>query len=253
LVTSFSSDIVDLVREGFELKKGFSVAMSCKREQQPLIVIFDGSLVFWHLESKPSDIKEYFFSLYTTCLERFYEERIPIVGYISLPKSGELVSYIKFFLDELSPYELESLSACSGFCREKDLEYVIDSYLGSFFLKPLERTGIFRSSSSSVMNYSAQIIPHFFYLHVGHEIVRVEIPAWITQDIAVLNTICGIIVDQCKKGRGYPVSLSEAHEQSVVKGSDRDFFYHLIYKFGYEQQKRMFISQKSLKKRGIGI
>jgi hypothetical protein len=62
-----------------------------------------------------------------------------------------------------------------------------------------------------------------------------------------------IIINQAQKGRGYPVCLAEAHEQAVVKGPDREFFYHMIQKIGYDYKQRINISQKSLKKRGIGI
>jgi hypothetical protein len=62
-----------------------------------------------------------------------------------------------------------------------------------------------------------------------------------------------VILDQSIKGRGYPVCLAEAHEQAVVKGPDRDFFYHVLQKVGIEQKQHYVVSQKSLKKRGIGI
>ena len=80
-----------------------------------------------------------------------------------------------------------------------------------------------------------------------------EIPAWIARDQELLDRISRLLLDQAHKGNGYPVVLAEAHEQAVVKGPDRDFFYHLIQKLGIEKQRRITISPKSLKKRGIGI
>jgi hypothetical protein len=35
-------------------------------------------------------------------------------------------------------------------------------------------------------------------------------------------------MDQCAKGRGYPVALSEAHEQAVVRAADRRSFDELV-------------------------
>lgn len=78
-------------------------------------------------------------------------------------------------------------------------------------------------------------------------------PAWIARDEQRVDMIARIVIDQSNKGRGYPVALAEAHEQAVVKGPDREFFYHLICKLGMEQRQRVRVSQKSLKKRGIGI
>jgi hypothetical protein len=95
--------------------------------------------------------------------------------------------------------------------------------------------------------------PHFFYLHVGNEVGRVEVPAWIANDKAAVNTIAAVIIDQSRKGRGYPVVIAEAHEQAVVKGPDREFFYQLINKIAFERNQRLIMSQKSIKKRGMGI
>jgi len=37
-----------------------------------------------------------------------------------------------------------------------------------------------------------------------------------------------LVVDQCRRGQGYPVAISEAHEQAVVTGRDRDQFWQLV-------------------------
>ena len=88
---------------------------------------------------------------------------------------------------------------------------------------------------------------------MGYEIARVEIPAWIARDDAKVDKVARMILDQSIKGRGYPVAIAEAHEQAVVKGPDRDFFYHCIQKMSIEHKLRVAYSQKVLKKRGIGI
>ena len=80
-----------------------------------------------------------------------------------------------------------------------------------------------------VQHIREHLVPHFFYMDVGAEIVRIEIPAWIARDEQKINTVAQIILNQSIKGRGYPVALAEAHEQAVVKGPDREFFYHRNY------------------------
>ena len=90
-------------------------------------------------------------------------------------------------------------------------------------------------------------------MNVGKEIIRIETFDWIAKDDKNLDFICKVAIDQAEKGLGYPVVLAESHEQAVVKGPDREFFYHLIKKVALEEHKRLFYSQKSLKKRGIGI
>jgi hypothetical protein len=93
----------------------------------------------------------------------------------------------------------------------------------------------------------------FFYLNLGKEIVRIEVPAWVADNSDYLDTVCKVTIDQALKGNGYPVALAEAHEQAVIKGDDRDFFFHIICKIGIEHNKRVVMSQKNIKKRGMGI
>ncbi|GAH84205.1 unnamed protein product, partial [marine sediment metagenome] len=44
----------------------------------------------------------------------------------------------------------------------------------------------------------------------------------------LLNLAHALILDQCRRGQGYPVALSEAHEQAVVTGADRETFWQLV-------------------------
>jgi hypothetical protein len=120
-------------------------------------------------------------------------------------------------------------------------------------LKPFHRTTLFFNQSKITEYYPQYLKPCFFYLDVGKEIVRIELPAWIAREPTWVNLICMVSIDQAQKGFGYPVALAEAHEQAVVKGPDREFFYHLIRKIGIERQLPVFTSQKSIKKRGMGI
>jgi len=68
----------------------------------------------------------------------------------------------------------------------------------------------------------------FFYLNVGREIARVEVPAWVAQDQVLLDRLHAVIYDQAQKGNGYPYALSRAHEQAVVNTADRERFNELV-------------------------
>ncbi len=69
---------------------------------------------------------------------------------------------------------------------------------------------------------------HFYYLNVGEEIARVEVPRWVAQDETLLALGHSLILDQCRRGQGYPVAISEAHEQAVLNGNDRQIFKDLL-------------------------
>ena len=68
---------------------------------------------------------------------------------------------------------------------------------------------------------------HFYYLNGGAEIARVEAPDWLADDPELLALSRAMLVKQCQLGLGYPVAVSEAHEQAVISGHDRAEFRRL--------------------------
>ena len=239
-------EMVNCRRQEFELQIGLEQSIAAKKKlgNQPFAFLFDGSLIFWHLESKEGNLKELFLHKYLQQLDQLHQEQILCAGYISLPKSKELVNLIRV---QLCNFQIEG-------CTELEaVNHLVDTNIARFFLQEHERTIVFKSNATIGKLYPPHLAPHFFYMDVGAEIVRIEIPAWIAQNEEHLNPVATIILDQSIKGRGYPVALAEAHEQAVIKGPDRDFFYHLIGKYAIERKRQQFYSQKSMKKRGIGI
>jgi hypothetical protein len=66
---------------------------------------------------------------------------------------------------------------------------------------------------------------------VGSELARIEFPAWVVsdfQDLSLLHQLLGLVMAQVQKGYGYPIALAEAHNQAVVRGSDRRRFFALL-------------------------
>ena len=68
---------------------------------------------------------------------------------------------------------------------------------------------------------------HFYYLNGGAEIARVEVPDWLAEDTELLALSQAMLVKQCELGLDYPVPISEAHEQAVISGHDREEFRRL--------------------------
>jgi hypothetical protein len=63
----------------------------------------------------------------------------------------------------------------------------------------------------------------FFYLHVGTEIVRVEIPQWVAASSMLLDLVHAVAYDQAQKGMAIH-RAAEAHQHAVVRGAERDLF-----------------------------
>jgi hypothetical protein len=242
----FTTDGVNCKRQELELRAGLDLSKKIKHEygDEPSILFFDGSLIFWHLSSKEIEVRDYFLHAYLALLDQLYQEKAVVCWYISMPKSKELMSLVRLYL-------------CNFDVDKKELYESVDSVIDSGImysaLEPYTRSIVFSNHSSISAYYPSHLRPFFFYVHTGNEIGRVEIPAWIAQDEKTVDFVAQIVIDQCIKGGGYPVALAEAHEQAVVKGPDREFFYHFLQKMGMERNHTQSISRKSLKKRGIGI
>lgn len=242
--TTSSVDMVNSKREELELKTGLEYAARLRAESEaPLLFLFDGSLIFWHLSSKEQNLKTHFLKQYMKILSEFAQKKLWIAGYISLPKSKELINLVRATLCDFN----------GASTKHEAIRNLVDTSIAKFFLSSGERSTVFKSHNSITEYYPEAVWPHFFYFDVGREVVRIEVPRYLAVDSRALSGICGIILDQVQKGTGFPVGLAEAHEQAVVKGADREFFYHLIGKIGIAQKQRVTISQKSRKKRAIAV
>jgi hypothetical protein len=89
----------------------------------------------------------------------------------------------------------------------------------------------------------------FFYLNVDQEIARIEIPAWVGRDPALVDRVHAICFDQACKGRGYPVALAEAHEQAIVRGADREAFLNCLRRSFVRAEMRVNGTRKAFAKR----
>jgi NurA-like 5'-3' nuclease len=112
-----------------------------------------------------------------------------------------------------------------------------------------ERSALFISQSSIVQKHYSVHQVYFFYLRVDDEIARVEIPRWVATDESLLNLTHALVLDQCRRGHGYPVALTEAHEQAVVTGADREQFWQLVESLMVEEKMPTPTSAKSFSKR----
>ena len=98
-------------------------------------------------------------------------------------------------------------------------------------LEPDHRSPLYRSSHLTARFAlglaTGQEWSHFYYLNGGAEIARVEVPDWLADDPELLALSHAMLVKQCQLGLAYPVAISEAHEQAVITGHDRQEFRRL--------------------------
>ena len=236
-----SPDFINMQRESYEFDAALEQVIEIKSQAPEALTVclFDGSLIFFHLDAQDMELKDKFLNYYCDVLEKFYQNKMLIAGYMSLPRTKELVNLCKL---ELAQFDSQSLEHTSAIDRLTDVD------IANLYLKSYQRSIVFKSKAPISYLYPLHLQPYFCYLHVGIEIIRLEFPAWIAQSDGLVDQVCGVALDQSIKGRGYPVCLFEAHEQAVIKTVDRDFFYRMIEKLSQQRSRSYLISQKSIKK-----
>ena len=112
------------------------------------------------------------------------------------------------------------------------LDGLLDRHVLGTVLAPGERSAVFRSASHIQGEYPTGTDISFFYLKVpgpgGGELGRIEVPRWVADDPVLLDRVHATVLQECRKGEGYPLALSEAHERAVVRASEREAFFRLM-------------------------
>ncbi len=197
------------------------------------LALLDGSLILWGLEAYPDFVAEALLDKgLLACLEemrKLNEERpLALASYISFPRSNDVVNALRVILCPQDP--LDTDRHCQG-CETRECEQVAGLRDRELFLGLLgagERSALFTSQSSTVVRRYGGHRIYFFYLKVDDEIARVEVPQWVAEDEKLLGLAHTLVLDQCRRGQGYPVALSEAHEQAVLTMADRENFWQLV-------------------------
>lgn len=236
-----STDFVNMQREGYEFEAMLQQIEGMEKEIdiEKTVCLFDGSLIFFHLDPKDMEVKQQFLEQYCKALDVLSQKKILTVGYMSFPKTRELINLCRLEMAQFDDVMLEQISV---FERLSDVDIL------GLFLQQGQRTIMFQSCAPIAFLYPEHLKPYFCYMNIGKEIVRLEFPAWIASDEPLVQQVCSVVYDQALKGSGYPVCLFEAHEQAVVKAADREFFYALLRQMGAKKMYQYQISQKSYKK-----
>ncbi|MDP2931975.1 MAG: DNA double-strand break repair nuclease NurA [Chloroflexota bacterium] len=217
------------------------------------LALLDGSLILWGLEAYPDFVSEVMLDKgYLSCFNDIRKlndsRKLALASYISLPRGTDVVNALRV---AICPRDVPD---CDVFCPagKRDCDAVggvQDRELFSTLLGPGERSAVFASQSSVVRKHYGDHQVHFFYLRLDEEVARVEIPQWVAADETLLNLTHGLVLDQCRRGLGYPVALSEAHEQAVVTAADRENFWQLVESSLVDEHMPSFSSAKSFSKR----
>ncbi len=218
------------------LKELEALAEHARDAAEPVVALRDGSLIFWPLQSEEAAVQEVLIPRIRRALRAFHDAGIPVASYISYPGSRDLVNSLRVWI--CGHCRRDSECGHCTVCTEAEAQFCYwlrplrDQVLLQTVLRPGERSALFRSASAVLDHYrDPDGVDHrvyFFYVHTGTEIARVEVPAWVAQTPAYLDRVHAVVVDQCRRGQGYPPVLQEAHEEAVITASDRETVHLLV-------------------------
>ena len=225
-------------------------------DNSPALALLDGSLILWGLSGKvyPDFVIEALLNKgFLRCLDEMRklnkDRRLALASYISFPRSTDVVNALRV---ALCPHDIIDTDRLCKECTSRDcdkVDGVRDRDLFYDILAPGERSALFTSQSSIVEKHYGGHWVYFFYVRVDDEIARVEIPQWAARDENLLELTHALVLDQCRRGQGYPVALSEAHEQAVVTGVDRENFWQLVESLMVDEKMPSPTSAKSFSKK----
>ena len=242
------------IKRSVEECKSLAALAASLPPQSTALALMDGTLILWGLEAYPDFVTdELLINGMLKCLDVLRnlnkDRRLALASYISFPRSTDVLNVLRVAIcpndipdcDKQCPPEKGR--DCDSLAGVRDRDIFIN------LLEDGERSALFISPSKIVKDYYGDHKVYFFYLRVGDEIARVEIPQWAAENKTLLELTHGLLYDQCQRGHGYPIALSEAHEQAVVTGMDRENFRELVESTLTEEHLPVTSSGKSSSKR----
>lgn len=180
-----------------------------KQTLLPALALVDGSLILWTLEPENERFRRETLAAFEQHLETARKHQVPVAGYISQPQSRDVLNALRVFR---CPHPLAN---CDRYCPKRvrpkpdyvapdcaGTERITDAELFENLLRPGERSAVFASRSQILASYPEPSRVCFFYLHVGAEVARVEVPQWVADDAGLLAQTHALCWDQAQKGGG---------------------------------------------------
>lgn len=238
--TPISGQLLGALRTVREVER-LADAVDALPPDLPALALLDGTLAFWDLQrgSYPRYVSDTLIGQRLhTALARLREASrsgrpVTVAAYTSRPQTTEAAGAVRVCLCGSDATECtrrcsarrSDLAQCDGAAGFDDRE-LFDALLEPGHRSPLYQSGRMESRFAMGLTVGTEW-SHFFYLNSGTEIARVEVPDWVANNRELLARGHAMLVRQCELGLGYPVVVSEAHEQAVVSSHDRAEFRRL--------------------------
>jgi hypothetical protein len=252
---------VGIHRSVMELEALLSLAAEIS--VRPLVAIADGTLIPWAMLGDEEPWRQTMLERYAAALAGFRELGVPLVGYTSRSGASEVVALLRTALCDQPKVACRACPHLAGLGATAALKELVtlpcgepvglcDADLFGHLLQPGQRSPFFASRSRAWEPLGGDGLV-FCYLAVAGEVARLELPAWAASDPDLRDLAVAVAADQAAKGQGYPVALTEAHEQAVVRGPDRAAFEQLLSQALVKAGLPVLASRKSRSKQRPGV
>ena len=253
-----SGGLLGLVRTVKELETLANTIKQCPADL-PVLGLVDGSLVMWPLSGQAyrpyitdAIVGDGLLPVMNRLEELTETRQVVLAAYVSYPRSTEAINAVRC---SICPHDTTICTQSSNNRRSTQqpcdsANDFLDRDLFQRLLEPGWRSPIYKTNSSvSRDSYNEANKVYFFYINAGEEIGRVEIPKWVAKNKTLLSLAHGLVWDQCQRGQGYPIAISESHEQAVVSAGDRRVFRRMLTDSLERQGLTASTSQKDRSKR----
>ena len=218
--------------------KRLADAVESLPDDRPVLALLDGTLAFWDLQRgqyprhvADTQIKDRLSHPLARLRDASGDGRpVAVAAYTSRPCTTQVSGAVRLMLCGQGDAD------CNRLCTARHSQSEIcdatagfdDREVFELSLEPGHRSPLYRSSHLAARFAldlaTGQEWSHFYYLNGGAEIARVEVPDWLANDPELLALSHAMLVKQCQLGLGHPVAISEAHEQAVITGHNREEF-----------------------------
>jgi hypothetical protein len=212
-----SGDLVSAERDLAEMRVLSELAVHDPSDGPPRLALADGPLLIWlQRAAVPQGQQMQILTDYLACLDRLRATGAALAGFVSRPRSAEVVALL--YLAHLQSEERETV----GSLADTNYRGLTDRALLGY-LSPGERSALFVRGTAANRDFRARgHAIYFFYLNTGAELARVEVPEWVARQKHQLSLVQAAIYEQCRFNNGYPYVLTRADEQAVILGEERE-------------------------------
>jgi len=227
-------------------------------DRTPFILFLDESLSLAYARSYSVGRRGFLLESLKRYLRRLYELNIlPVAVYFSLDR-GLVNCGLKCTLcrDRMC-------SSCASLSEQEKLfrTFCDKHLLYSVLTENYSRTPFFRPLNPVIAESADKVNLGLlaFYVRVDESILRVEVPEDIfRRDGNIVGLVHRAVVADSLLSKGYPLTLSRAHELAVLSGRDRNVVHEIVYnkalelcrRYGYNLEVK-FSRKGELKARGV--